>query len=927
LLDPSEIPLARGRSPVQTRGAYDETVTRTPEDVDCCVAEPDGAPLNGLLSSVASALGRPCVRGPRLTLARFRPELTAGDENDHSSSLGRRFENRQSVEGRGSAHEARSTLECPRWSCSAVEIRSLFAQPGWRISSLAGHFFQLVATALRYPAVKMLSRSRAPTPMRPKKALGIKTYLFVLLSVLTSIPVLWLGSQHATRMRTNDLQQHDQALATIARSVARQFDQMLETRCRDLELLASGIEVLGGLDAPGARELLVLHWERSPYYTGTYLGDIEGNAVRTVNEQNPLGAPGPMTNYADRDYFQALRRTERTTVSKVQKGKVLGTLNVQIAAPIFDHSHHLIGYSEGSISLDVFAVLVRRVAAEIPGSRIVVLDSGARVVADSSANRGEQLTDLSQVPLFRSFEGQSAVRTAVDEHGIEMHAALERVGPLLAGWRVLAAQSQAGIAAQSNVTRNQTWATALVAWLLVVALSGAVAIWFGRRISDLADTVTAIGNGDFSRRAAPAQHWEPQEIRVLIEEVGATADRLSKHTGSLETMVQERTQALARVNERLLTLVDALERAGDGIEITDPEAKFIYVNPAWEKLTGYSRAEVVGKSPSLLRSGTKPEAFYEAIWQRINSGEVYSGGFVGKRKDGTLFDQELTVWPVHNRDGEIVHIVGMRRDVTEKTKTEHALRISERMASVGTLAAGIAHEINNPLTYVLISLRFAQAELQQQDNGSGAQIREALGRAIEGAERVSAIVKELRVFSRPNDLTQKVLDPRPVLDSALRMVNNDIRHQARLVRDFGAVPDVLGNDARLSQVFLNLLVNAVQAVESCAPEHSQITVRTSTDDKGYAIVEISDTGVGIAPEHLHKIFDPFFTTKPVGLGTGLGLSICHGIVKSMNGVIEVDSKLGRGSLFRVRLPSAPESAYTSQHALETQMRHDFADDR
>jgi len=772
----------------------------------------------------------------------------------------------------------------------------------------------------------MARAPRVQKPTRPKKALGIKTYLFALLSVLTAIPVLWLGSRHAAQVGANDLQQHDQALASIARSVAREFEQMLETRCRDLELLASGIEVLGGPSAPGARDLLVRHWARSGYYTGTYLGDVDGNAVVRVTEQNPGGVFGQPANYADRDYFRSLRRTERTTVSMVQKGKVLDTLNVQIAAPIFDQAHHLAGYSEGSVSLDAFALLVRRVSEEIPGSRIVVLDGGGRVVADSSANGSGGLTDLSSVPLFRGVGDQSAVRTALDERGSEMRAAVQPVGALLAGWQVVAAQSQAAIDAQSHLARKQTWATALVAWLLVVALSGAVAIWFGRRISALADTLSAIGNGDFSRRAAPAQHWEPQEIRVLIEEIGAMADRLSEHTGHLETMVQERTQALARVNERLMTLVDALERAGDGIEITDPQAKFIYVNPAWEKLTGYSKAEVTGKTPAMLRSGSESDAFYEAIWQRIISGEVYTGTFPGKRKDGTLFDQELTVWPVQNRDKELVHIVGLRRDVTEKIRTEQALRISERMASVGTLAAGIAHEINNPLTYVLISLRFAQGELRQKDTQGPAHVLEALERAVEGAERVSSIVKELRVFSRPNDRTLSVIDPRVVLDSALRMVDNDLRHRAHLVRDFRAIPDVLGNDGRLSQVFVNLLLNAVQALESCPRERSQITVRTSTDDKGAAVIEISDTGVGIAPQHLNKIFEPFYTTKPVGLGTGIGLSICHGIVKSMDGVIEVESKVGYGSLFRVRLPSAVESSRPSQHALNAPTQH-WADER
>jgi len=164
------------------------------------------------------------------------------------------------------------------------------------------------------------------------------------------------------------------------------------------------------------------------------------------------------------------------------------------------------------------------------------------------------------------------------------------------------------------------------------------------------------------------------------------------------------------------------------------------------------------------------------------------------------------------------------------------------------------------------------------------------------------------VFSRPNDRTLNVIDPRVVLDSALRMVDNDIRYRAHLVRDFRAVPNVLGNDARLSQVFLNLLVNALQALESSDRERSEITVRTFTDEKGFAVIEVSDTGVGIDPQHLNKIFDPFFTTKPVGRGTGIGLSVCHGIVKSMDGAIAVESKLGHGSVFRVRLPSASESA-------------------
>jgi len=291
----------------------------------------------------------------------------------------------------------------------------------------------------------------------------------------------------------------------------------------------------------------------------------------------------------------------------------------------------------------------------------------------------------------------------------------------------------------------------------------------------------------------------------------------------------------------------------------------------------------------------------------VSSGQVYSGELVGRRKDGTLFDQELTVWPIVERSGKTTHFVGLRRDVTERRRTERALRVSERMASVGTLAAGVAHEINNPLTYVLLNLNYLRDQIVEAQgglHGKAERMQLATDRALEGAERVSAIVKDLRLLSRPDDRSIKAIDPCAVLASALRMVGNDIRHRARLIEDIVPVPAVLGNGAQLSQVFLNLLVNALQSLEEAPLGSGEIRVRTGTDERGRVVVEVADTGSGIPPEHLHRIFDPFFTTKPVGLGTGIGLALCHSTIKAMNGEILVESTLGAGSRFRVLLPSA-----------------------
>jgi PAS domain S-box-containing protein len=740
-------------------------------------------------------------------------------------------------------------------------------------------------------------------------AAPVRRYLLAFLSVLTAVPVLWLGHAHATRVAERDRRRHDESLVSLAESVTGQLGTMIESRCRDLEVLAGHLEVLGELGGPRVEALLSKHWERSRYYTGMYIGNAAGTAV--VRAPSKATDPGHGASYRERDYYQALVATRRTAISRVQRGVRLDSVSVQIAAPIFDARAELVGYAEGSLELGSFAALVRRHAVRVPGSRVVVLDAASRVVADSASLENTGTERLAASLLFRAPVAKGQLASASDEHGVTMRAALEPAGTLLPGWRVVAAQSQQSIDDHARELRNETWTVATVVWLLVFLVAGAFASRFGRRLKELADTVSAIGEGNFERRPEPAGRFEPRELAVLGTQIGAMAERFDRHTRDLEAEVNARTSELGQVNARLTLLVNALERADDGIEITDPQARFIYVNPAFERITGYSMDELLGKTPALLRSGTYDAELYDAIWRRINAGKVYSGTFAGRRKDGSLFDQELAVWPIHGEGGEITHFVGLRRDVSERRRTEQALRISERMASLGTLAAGVAHEINNPLTYVLLNLRFLR-EHADESGGDGESGREraklAVARALEGAERVSAIVKDLRMLSHPNDRSVRTLDLRALLESALRMVGNDIRHRSRLVRRFEPVPDVMGNEAQLSQVFLNLLVNAVQALEGRAVADSEIGVRTFTDESGRAVIEISDTGSGIPSEHLPRIFDPFFTTKPVGLGTGIGLSICHGTVQAMQGEILVESSVGKGSVFRVLLPPAPGDA-------------------
>jgi two-component system, cell cycle sensor histidine kinase and response regulator CckA len=244
------------------------------------------------------------------------------------------------------------------------------------------------------------------------------------------------------------------------------------------------------------------------------------------------------------------------------------------------------------------------------------------------------------------------------------------------------------------------------------------------------------------------------------------------------------------------------------------------------------------------------------------------------------------------------------REVTEVRRMQTQLLLTDRMASVGTLAAGVAHEINNPLSYVLANVGFAIGALRDGRRGiTDSELLEALGDAMQGGERVSRIVKDLKTFSRGDDERRTPVSLHAALDLSVQMTASAFRGKVKLVKSYGEVPPVDANESRLGQVFVNLLINASQALSDDGRPH-MIEISTQTDYAGRAVVAVRDTGKGIPPEVLDRIFDPFFTTKPVGVGTGLGLSICHNIIQWLGGEIIVHSRLGIGTTFTITLPAS-----------------------
>ncbi|WP_306818903.1 hybrid sensor histidine kinase/response regulator [Archangium lipolyticum] len=361
------------------------------------------------------------------------------------------------------------------------------------------------------------------------------------------------------------------------------------------------------------------------------------------------------------------------------------------------------------------------------------------------------------------------------------------------------------------------------------------------------------------------------------------------------------------------------ERLPDGIAVLD-ETHLLYANLALLSLLGCSSPdEIVGKRVTELEEYfIHPEdqpQLLQGLREATKARRAMPPGEVRLlRKTGGLVSVELAQTPVvfDGRPG-LVRIV---RDLTERKQMQSRLMFSDRMASLGTLAAGIAHEINNPLAYTIATLGHVETEVLPRSGTQQDELRKLIADAQMGAGRVRDIVRQLKLFSRADeDARPGPVEVRGVLETAIRMASNEIRHRARLVCDFSEGLVVEANESRIGQVFLNLLVNAAQAIPEGQVERNEIRV-ISRPHAEEVVVEVRDTGSGIPAEHLERLFEPFFTTKPIGVGTGLGLPICHGIVSGFGGRMEVESEVGRGSTFRVILRAATREAPSPAASLQ-----------
>ncbi len=367
------------------------------------------------------------------------------------------------------------------------------------------------------------------------------------------------------------------------------------------------------------------------------------------------------------------------------------------------------------------------------------------------------------------------------------------------------------------------------------------------------------------------------------------------------------TRPLLASDPQIALLARALEHVADVVEISDRECCIQYVNRAFERLTGFSREEVIGQTFStLICDDAHDDHFVEDVVRTVLSGEVWTGRMVSRTKDHERVTLEVIISPIRDESDEVTGFVTVKRDMTERETLQKQLMESERLSTVGQLVAGIAHEINNPLALILADADFLREQVDRLGAAVPEPIRNDLRSSIteiqQGVEHIRGVVRDLGAFARFEDEVAGPVNVREVLDSTLSLLGNEIRHRARLVRRYAEIPPTWAGRSRIGQVFLNLILNAVQAIPVGAAHNHQIRVVTRTTRAGQILVEVSDTGAGIPPEILPRLFDPFFTTRALGQDVGMRIAVSHGIVTSMGGDLAVHSILGHGTTFVVSLP-------------------------
>lgn len=369
---------------------------------------------------------------------------------------------------------------------------------------------------------------------------------------------------------------------------------------------------------------------------------------------------------------------------------------------------------------------------------------------------------------------------------------------------------------------------------------------------------------------------------------------------------QERLQA------QLRRLAAAMDQTTDAVLITDAAGRIEYINRGYEQMSGFTRDEVIGRAPSILKSGLHDAGFYEKLWETLLAGEPFRGVFINRRKDGSLYYEEKTIAPVRDETDTVVAFVSTGKDISERRRSEELARQQEarlarieRLSTIGELSTALAHELNQPLAAIA---NYANGSLRRLAAGDlvPEQLRTPLEEIARLAHRAGQTIGRMREFGRDRHARRQSTDLNQVVRDATELASPAARHAQVALRFELAeeLPSVVVDDLQLQQVVLNLVRNAIEAVEHADCVQREVTVASRLAEDGWVEVAVSDTGPGLGETEIERLLDRFFVARDGNEGLGIGLAISRTIVEDHGGYLRVENVAGGGAVFSFVLPAA-----------------------
>jgi PAS domain S-box-containing protein len=396
-----------------------------------------------------------------------------------------------------------------------------------------------------------------------------------------------------------------------------------------------------------------------------------------------------------------------------------------------------------------------------------------------------------------------------------------------------------------------------------------------------------------------------RHLRVCAHTVRDSERKPIRMTGiNLDVTAQK------RMEESNARLTMAVEQAAETIVITQADGTIVYVNAAFERISGYSRQEALGQNPRFLKSGKHDKTFYQRMWATISSGKLWEGRLINKKKDGSLFHEDVGISAIRDATGKVLHYVAVKRDVTERLRAESLALRSQRLEAIGTLAGGLAHDLNNALAPIMMAVDLIKNQYPGESD--------LIDIVKTSSQRATGMVRQLLTFAKGSEGERVSIQPTHLVKEMRKIIYATFPKNIQLKVQFEQdLPTVLGDATQLDQVLLNLCVNARDAMpeggtlslKAYRVELDSLSASTIPDAKPgtYVALRVSDTGMGMLQEVLDRIFEPFFTTKVPERGTGLGLSTVLGILKGHGGFMQVTSQPGVGSVFTAYLPAVEDA--------------------